>query len=235
MADPKGARTSAAADNAGVHGKNAINMAMEDLIEEDRKEVERELEEELAESRRRKLACFQKTHKGVIKKPDTATASGAKVNSYLSLEDLAHMVDVSVASTYGDDLTQFTPVMAEDLRSTFDALKQDLSSSLPRQVITIVQQISGEVHGKRVEGSPMILNSTHTANPSSSGTLANVSQPSNGGNPNLQQPFYQTIAYRPNIPPMGSGVPHGPVPDVLFPRVTGTPLTKQGSAGQVRV
>jgi hypothetical protein len=26
------------------------------------------------------------------------------------------------------------------------------------------------------------------------------------------------MAYDPNIPPMGSGVPHGPVPDILFPR-----------------
>jgi hypothetical protein len=31
---------------------------MEDLIEEDRKEIERELEEEMAERRKRKLACF---------------------------------------------------------------------------------------------------------------------------------------------------------------------------------
>jgi hypothetical protein len=27
------------------------------------------------------------------------------------------------------------------------------------------------------------------------------------------------MAYGPNIPPMGSSVPHGPVPDVLFPRM----------------
>jgi hypothetical protein len=37
-------------------------------------------------------------------------------------------------------------------------------------------------------------------------------------NLNLWQPFYQTIAYGLNIPPMENGVPHGPVPDVLFPR-----------------
>jgi hypothetical protein len=37
-------------------------------------------------------------------------------------------------------------------------------------------------------------------------------------NPNLYQPFYQTMAYGPNIPLMGSGVPHGLVPDVFFPR-----------------
>jgi hypothetical protein len=27
------------------------------------------------------------------------------------------------------------------------------------------------------------------------------------------------MAYGPNIPPMGSGVPHGAVPDVFFPRI----------------
>jgi hypothetical protein len=45
-----------------------------------------------------------------------------------------------------------------------------------------------------------------------------------GVNSNLQQPFYQTMAYGPNIPPMGSGVPNGPVPDVFFRR-TPAPYT----------
>jgi hypothetical protein len=37
-------------------------------------------------------------------------------------------------------------------------------------------------------------------------------------NPNFQQPYYQTMAYGPHIPPMGTGVPHGPIPDIFFPR-----------------
>jgi hypothetical protein len=39
-------------------------------------------------------------------------------------------------------------------------------------------------------------------------------------NPNLnfQQPYYQTMAYGPNIPPTGAGVPHGPIPDIFFTR-----------------
>jgi hypothetical protein len=36
--------------------------------------------------------------------------------------------------------------------------------------------------------------------------------------PNFQQPYYQTMAYGPNIPPTGMGVPHGPIPDIFFPR-----------------
>jgi hypothetical protein len=37
---------------------NTINVMMEDLTEEDQIEVERQLEEEMAEVRRKKLACF---------------------------------------------------------------------------------------------------------------------------------------------------------------------------------
>jgi hypothetical protein len=39
-------------------------------------------------------------------------------------------------------------------------------------------------------------------------------------NPNLnfQQLYYETMAYSPNIPPMGTGVPHGPIPDIFFHR-----------------
>jgi hypothetical protein len=39
-------------------------------------------------------------------------------------------------------------------------------------------------------------------------------------NPNLnfQQSYYQTMAYGPNIPPTSMGVPHGPIPNIFFPR-----------------
>jgi hypothetical protein len=104
MADPKGSKVSVATDVAGVHAKNAINVAMEDLSEEGRKGIEKELEEEMAERRRQKLACFQKTRHGVVKKVDTIAAS--KVNSSLSPKDLVQLVNVSVASKYGADLTQ---------------------------------------------------------------------------------------------------------------------------------
>jgi hypothetical protein len=50
------------------------------------------------------------------------------------------------------------------------------------------------------------------------GLLAHVTQPNPGVSPNFQQPYYQTMAYRPNIPPIDTGVPHGPIPDILFPR-----------------
>jgi hypothetical protein len=39
-------------------------------------------------------------------------------------------------------------------------------------------------------------------------------------NPNskFQQLYYQTMAYGPNIPPTGMGVPDSPIPDIFFPR-----------------
>jgi hypothetical protein len=44
-----------------------IGVAMEDLLEAERKALEKELEEEMAEVRRKKLTCFQKTCMGVTK------------------------------------------------------------------------------------------------------------------------------------------------------------------------
>jgi hypothetical protein len=123
MADPKGGKAITAADDIDVQAKNAINVAMEDLAEVDRREIEWELEEELAEIRRRKLACFQKSCNDIIKKADTTMTSSTKVNAQLSPEDLVHMVDMSVVSKYGADLTQLMWVVAKDMRSTLDAFK----------------------------------------------------------------------------------------------------------------
>jgi fructose-1-phosphate kinase PfkB-like protein len=89
---------------------------MENLADEDRKEVERELEEEMVEIQRRKLACFTKMLNDIIKKSDIAAMSGSKVKAQLSPEDLVYMVVVSVANKYGAYLMQFTPVVTEDVQ-----------------------------------------------------------------------------------------------------------------------
>jgi hypothetical protein len=47
---------------------------------------------------------------------------------------------------------------------------------------------------------------------------AHTTQLNPGVSPSFQQPYYQTMAYRTNIPPMGTGIPHGPIPSILFPR-----------------
>jgi hypothetical protein len=54
-------------------------------------------------------------------------------------------------------------------------------------------------------------------------------------NPNLnfQQPYYQTMAYSPNIPPMGTGVPHGPIIAIFFPRTPNYVTPKPRVEGEV--
>jgi hypothetical protein len=99
MADPKGAKATMPADGAGVDARNMIIVAMEGLTKADRTSLEQELEEEMVEWWHRKLACFQKTRQGIVKKADVAAAFGTMVyRSSLSPEDLVQLVDVSVAS-----------------------------------------------------------------------------------------------------------------------------------------
>jgi hypothetical protein len=50
------------------------------------------------------------------------------------------------------------------------------------------------------------------------GFPTHTTQPNPGVSPNFQQPYYQTMAYGPNIPLIGTGVPQGPIPDIPFPR-----------------
>jgi hypothetical protein len=40
------------------------------------------------------------------------------------------------------------------MRNTLDTFKQEMHNTLPRHVRAILQQISGEAQGKRMEGSP---------------------------------------------------------------------------------
>jgi hypothetical protein len=67
------------------------------------------------------------------------------------------------------------------------------------------------------------------------GLPAHVTQPNLGVSLNFHQPYYQTMAYRPNIPPMGMGVPHGPIPHIHFLRtpayVTANPQVEGDSEG----
>jgi hypothetical protein len=64
MMNPK---DSDARTEVGPH--NMIGVAMEDMPEAERKALDKELVEEMAKARRRKLACFQKTHTGLSRKP----------------------------------------------------------------------------------------------------------------------------------------------------------------------
>jgi hypothetical protein len=136
MTNPK---DSAARIEVGPH--NTIEVAMEDLLEAERRALEKELEEEMAEARRRNLVCFQKTRRGVIKKivpgiMTTATATHMVIPN-LTPKELIKFMDVAVASKYGNDLTNFTHTIT--VRSTLDTFKTDLQNTLPRQIRSVVQ------------------------------------------------------------------------------------------------
>jgi hypothetical protein len=116
MTNPKksGART-----EVGPH--NTIGVAMEDLPKAERRALEKELEEEMVEARRRKLACFKKTRTGVIKKTIpaimTMTIATSTVTPNLTNEELVKFMDLEVASKYGNDITNFTHTITEEVCS----------------------------------------------------------------------------------------------------------------------
>jgi hypothetical protein len=71
-------------------------------------------------------------------------------------------------------------------------------------------------------GNPCTSLTANLAYPGGTSTSGNPGFPARttptNQNPNFQQPYYQTMAYGPNIPAMGTGVPHGPILDIFFPR-----------------
>jgi hypothetical protein len=113
----------------------------------ERRALEKELEKEMAEARRGKLACFQKTHTRVTKKTvptimTTATATHIVIPN-LTPEELVKFMDIAVASKYGNDITNFTRTITE-VRSTLDTFKTDLQNMLPWQIRSVGQQVHGE-------------------------------------------------------------------------------------------
>jgi hypothetical protein len=93
--------------------------AMEDLPEADKIALEKDLEKEMAVTRRRKLVSFQKTCARVIKKTvpaiTTTMTTTPIVTSNLTPEELVKLIDVSIASKYGADLAQFTRIIGNDM------------------------------------------------------------------------------------------------------------------------
>jgi hypothetical protein len=113
----------------GLH--NTISVAMEDLPEAERATLEKELQE-MAIARNRKLACFQKTRIRVIKKTaptittTVTTTTTSTVTPNMTPKELVKFMDVAVASKYGNDLSNFTRVITDVVRSTLESFKTDL-------------------------------------------------------------------------------------------------------------
>jgi hypothetical protein len=126
-----------------VGPQNTIGVVMEDLPVAERRALKKELKEEMAEARRRKLACFQKTRMRVIKKTiptiTTTATTTPTVTPNVTPEGMVKFMDVAVASKYGNDLMNFTRTITEEVRSTLDTIKTDLQNTLPRQIRSVVQ------------------------------------------------------------------------------------------------
>jgi hypothetical protein len=123
MMNPK---DSAVRTDVGPH--NTIGVAMEDLPKAERRVLEKELEVEMVEARRRKLACFQKMRTGVIKKTIPAITTMATATPTVTPEELLKFLAAAVASKYGNDLMNFTCTITEEVCSTLDTFKTNLET-----------------------------------------------------------------------------------------------------------
>jgi hypothetical protein len=123
-----------AQNEVGPH--NTISVVIEDLPEAERRVLDKELEEKMAEATRRKLVCFQKTRTGVIKKTvlgiTTMTTATSMITPNLTPEELVKFMDVAVASKYRNDHTNFTRTITKEVCSTLDTFKTNLQDTLPQ-------------------------------------------------------------------------------------------------------
>jgi len=178
-------------DGSAIDPDNVIAVMLEDLSEDGRREIERELEEERLESLQRKLAGFQKTRNGVVNKvaaPVSSASPSTDVSKSPSAEEISHLINVSVASKYGAQMENLTRTMNDSLFSKFDEFRlqfnQDIVNSLPRQFRSAVLQVRDEhlekqpVHFENTNSSEL-PNATSTVNASASSVQPNVTL---GGN-----------------------------------------------------
>jgi hypothetical protein len=81
------------------------------------------------------------THKGdqenhpAITTMATATST---VTPNLTPKELVKFMDVVVPIKYGNNLTNFTHTITEEVRSTLDTFKTDLQNTLPWQIRSVV-------------------------------------------------------------------------------------------------
>jgi hypothetical protein len=166
-------KDSATWTEVGPH--NTIGVAMEDLPEAKKRALEKKLEEEMTEARRRKPACFQKTCTRVIKKTILAIMTMITVTPMvtpnLTPKELVKFMDVAIASKYGNDLMNFTRTITEGVCSTLDTFKTDLQNTLPRQIRSVVQQVHRESEVKQLDLEPSTPYPSSTSAPGNTGTL----------------------------------------------------------------
>jgi hypothetical protein len=106
------------------------------------------------------------------------------VTPNLTPEELVKFMDVAVASKYGNDLTNFTRTITEEVHSALDTFKTDLQNMLPRQIRSVVQHVHGESHGKQLDLEPSTPYPGSTSAPGNTCTLypGNTTASGNLGN-----------------------------------------------------
>jgi hypothetical protein len=120
--------------------------------------------------------------------------SASKVSTQpLPPEELAHLVDVSVARKYVTDLAQLTHVLAEDVHHTLDSFMHDLDDNLPRQIRSVVKEVIGNTQGN--QAADTARTATQQATLPHEGYR--TTQPANQ---NFQHPYYQATTYEPMFP-----------------------------------
>ena len=114
-----------------INTDNIIPVTMEDLAEEDRMEIERVMEEQ----KKMMLAGFQKTRNGVVNKvatpgamPSNSTLLGTEVKQ--SNEEIAHLVDISVASKFGNDMTNAINMLSKSMADKIEEFEKRISKNL---------------------------------------------------------------------------------------------------------
>ena len=164
--------SSEAKDDNKADPENIITVTLDDLSEDDRREVEREVEKEMVQRRKLMLAGYQKTRNGVIKKVPVSSSSdlfSAEVKN--STKEIDHLVDVSVVSKHGSDMES---IITQAVANTFEEFKERLSKDLENN---LVLQINNDFSKKKLmpfENSGFLNLSSNIYTPSAS---ASVVQP----------------------------------------------------------
>ena len=124
-------------NGSDIDPENVIAVTLDDLSEDDQRELEEELEKERVERLKLKLAGYAKTRNGVVKKV-VPSPSNAQVKN--STEEIAHLIDVSVASKYGSDMENTTRTITRAVANRLEEFKVQFNKDLENCLIISASQ-----------------------------------------------------------------------------------------------
>ena len=111
-----------------VHANNMIPITLEELFEEERHEIEQELEAEKMEKLKKKLESYQRTRNGFIKRDVVSTSmQETEVSKLTTTEEIAHFIDASVASKYGRSMNHMARTLTQSVSEQLDCFKRNFN------------------------------------------------------------------------------------------------------------